>query len=152
MIHCSAAAFLLLLVGIFLLFVSSSQSYATAIDTNDDDTDKDEMDEVMKMLMDAAASGADYMTDEEIESDLEKYFTLWPNDTDTEVIDEVRKTLIDAMNGENHMFEEMFNEIMNVDDEIENNPESKLSYKEKKEMMFSKQDDLFNIYERWRCE
>lgn len=150
MIHRSAAASLLL-VSIFLLFVSSP-SYATVIDTNDDDTDKEEFDEVMKKLMDAAASGADYMTDEELESDLEKYFTLWPNDTDKEVIDEVRKTLIDAMNGENNMFEEMFDEIMNVDDEIENNPESKLSYKEKKEMMFSKQDDPFNIHERWRCE
>ena len=39
MIHCNAAASIL--AGILLLFVSS-QTYVTAIDTNDDDTDKED--------------------------------------------------------------------------------------------------------------
>lgn len=132
MIHCIAAASLLL-VGIFLLFVSSSQSYATAIDIDTDD---------------------DYMTDEEIESQIDKLLTLWGNDTETAGIDmdEVRKMLIDAASGKNNMIEEFLHDIENIDDDIENDPPSKLSNEEKRELIFKHQDDPFNVYERWKWD
>jgi len=125
MIHRRAAASLLI-AGILLLFISS-QAYVTAIDADDN-----------------------YMTEKE--KRIEKMLTLWGNETETAGVDmdDIRRQLHEAAQGIG--MEEFLEEIDNIDDDIENNPASKLSYQEKQVKIFKFQDDPFDVYQRWKWD